>query len=212
MGFNVIVTPIALRKRIDKNFGICEICGCIMTFDRYRYPLDNSATLDRMNNEEIMTINNIQIICSKCNRTKSNKTMSEFIEWCNIVLYGNSKRDDEYMIFQKNENDFFLRKWAIGTIHNHKRRKHIVNITIDELQDIAKYAYKCSICGKDIKYCGGKMSHKSATLDRNDNDLSLLNRYNTTIICLSCNKSKSNRSYSELFAYCNCVLSRYYDR
>ena len=46
---------------------------------------DNSPTLDRVNNENILTLDNTWIICSRCNATKHNRTMKEFINYCTMI-------------------------------------------------------------------------------------------------------------------------------
>jgi hypothetical protein len=45
----------------------------------------NSPSLDRIDNDINMNINNTQIICHKCNTIKQNMTHNEFIEYCNKI-------------------------------------------------------------------------------------------------------------------------------
>jgi hypothetical protein len=59
---------------------ICLYCKKILQCDR-----TGMASLDRMNNEKILTDDNIQIICCKCNFLKGNRTHSEFMEYCNTL-------------------------------------------------------------------------------------------------------------------------------
>jgi hypothetical protein len=48
---------------------------------------DNSPALDRKSNQKILNIDNVQILSDKCNATKHNRTMKEFIEYCKIVYF-----------------------------------------------------------------------------------------------------------------------------
>jgi hypothetical protein len=47
---------------------------------------ESSPSLDRRNNEFVIRPDNIDIICHKCNRTKLNRTQSEFLKYCQSVL------------------------------------------------------------------------------------------------------------------------------
>lgn len=43
------------------------------------------ASLDRIANEKVMNLNNIQILCLRCNRAKQTMAMQEFIDYCHTV-------------------------------------------------------------------------------------------------------------------------------
>ena len=43
---------------------------------------DLSPTLDRTNNDNYMNINNVDIICNKCNVKKNSETLEENLAWC----------------------------------------------------------------------------------------------------------------------------------
>ena len=62
----------------------CPICKIELKYGGGRNP--KNATLDRVNNENFLTLNNIQIICRKCNTSKLNRTMKELYEWCLKVI------------------------------------------------------------------------------------------------------------------------------
>lgn len=47
--------------------------------------LFNSPSLDRKFNENIMTLDNTWIICSRCNSLKSNNTLECLIKYCRDV-------------------------------------------------------------------------------------------------------------------------------
>lgn len=66
----------------------CPICGVKIDYSRKGkgHALPNSPSLDRINNENEVRNDNTQILCYKCNATKSNRTMKEFIEYCSNVV------------------------------------------------------------------------------------------------------------------------------
>lgn len=69
------------------NIETCNICGCKLNWgvDNKGSIFPNSPSLDRTNNEYEININNIQLICHKCNRTKGERTMKDFIRYCKNV-------------------------------------------------------------------------------------------------------------------------------
>ena len=72
-----------------KDKGNCEYCDVGLEWsykDKIGKPKSNSPSLDRMNNEEIITLDNIRICCHKCNTTKSNRTLQEFVDYCKKVI------------------------------------------------------------------------------------------------------------------------------
>jgi len=73
---------------LAKKTSICHICGCELDWDIGKgKPQDNSPSLDRINNEKDMHMDNIQIICWRCNRLKRAMTMEEFYAYCrNITI------------------------------------------------------------------------------------------------------------------------------
>jgi hypothetical protein len=65
----------------------CKICGRKLTLEYGSGKiLKSSPSLDRINNEDELRVDNIQIICNCCNATKRNRTMKEFIEYCELVI------------------------------------------------------------------------------------------------------------------------------
>jgi hypothetical protein len=47
---------------------------------------NRSPTLDRLDNEEVIRRDNILILCYKCNATKRDRTLNEFLDYCNAVV------------------------------------------------------------------------------------------------------------------------------
>ena len=62
----------------------CMLCGVPLWWGRKPKGVivDTSPTVDRLNNESYIDSNNIFIVCHKCNKTKQNRTMKEFIDYC----------------------------------------------------------------------------------------------------------------------------------
>jgi hypothetical protein len=66
----------------------CSLCGCKLNWSlgsKDRRSKDNSPSLDRIDNSNIINNNNIQIICHQCNTTKGKRTMEEFINYCKKI-------------------------------------------------------------------------------------------------------------------------------
>jgi len=76
--------PIAIKTKY------CPICNKELEYNRQRS--SKNASLDRINNENVLTLDNTQIICHRCNATKYDRTMKELAEWCkNFLNYYNYK-------------------------------------------------------------------------------------------------------------------------
>lgn len=72
-------------EKMAKETNYCPICGVKLNWEygtKNGKIQMNSPTLDRMENNEILILDNIQILCMRCNATKLNRTMKEFIEYC----------------------------------------------------------------------------------------------------------------------------------
>jgi len=72
----------------------CPLCGCVLDYQRGTHcRKTNGASLDRKDNENVVTKDNVWVICSMCNTTKSNRTLDEFIEYMRVCLknYDNVK-------------------------------------------------------------------------------------------------------------------------
>lgn len=83
--YKVTITTAELRDIAIKT-EVCPICGGTLDYSRGKGTiLDNSPSLDRKNNEDVLTKDNVWIICNKCNRSKSNRTIKEFIDYCQMV-------------------------------------------------------------------------------------------------------------------------------
>jgi 5-methylcytosine-specific restriction endonuclease McrA len=66
---------------------ICAYCGATLDYNPpHNSDYDHRATLDRLNNESILTISNVRIVCYRCNNAKGNRTLSEYLLHCDAVL------------------------------------------------------------------------------------------------------------------------------
>jgi hypothetical protein len=71
----------------------CRYCGEALDYGCQGKLSPKSPSLDRIENVEAdafvpveLGIKDVQIICHKCNRTKSDRTHKEFIEYCEMVV------------------------------------------------------------------------------------------------------------------------------
>lgn len=87
-GYNVIVSLDYLHRLAEKTDN-CSICGVPLdwsTGSKGKGGKDNSPSLDRINNENILSENNVCIVCNKCNTRKHNDTFENFITFCKSVI------------------------------------------------------------------------------------------------------------------------------
>jgi hypothetical protein len=63
----------------------CEICEEELEWKPGRGLKLSSPTLDRVDNEDFLTQNNVMIICLSCNGTKRDRTMSDFVSYCEMI-------------------------------------------------------------------------------------------------------------------------------
>ena len=86
-GFEVNITLDALTE-LAKNTEECPLCGRELDWSFYTkgHLQPNSPSLDRINNGDALTSENVWIICQECNRTKSDRTLMEFARYCKNVF------------------------------------------------------------------------------------------------------------------------------
>lgn len=78
-GYSVEITTLELAE-MAKQTPICPYCGVMLDYSRFKgMHLENSATADRMNNENVLRPNNMQIICLACNRRKRKRSHFEYL-------------------------------------------------------------------------------------------------------------------------------------
>lgn len=98
-GISIEVTRIQLEKLAEET-KTCFYCGCLLRYGpqngKKRWHRD-SASVDRIDNEKPLSINNIQILCCQCNLAKNKMTAKEFSEWIKKV-YQNLFRNNETVL------------------------------------------------------------------------------------------------------------------
>lgn len=93
-GRGIIVKDEDYIEEKARNTPNCQICNCKLVYGNNGTVKDNSATLDRKNNEKEINKNNFMIICHRCNRIKSNMTLQEFLDYCAYI----TKNKDDILI------------------------------------------------------------------------------------------------------------------
>jgi len=83
-GCNINITNDELFNYI-KDAHNCNYCGIELKWNGGEGLTPNSPTLDRINNELDININNIQILCINCNTRKHNQPHDEFILYCKKI-------------------------------------------------------------------------------------------------------------------------------
>ena len=83
--FNSINFTVEELYFIAKNSKNCSFCGNDFCWTNTK-PLPNSPSLDRLDNNEDLTLDNISIICRKCNTTKLDRSLEEFRDYIIKIL------------------------------------------------------------------------------------------------------------------------------
>lgn len=105
-----------------------------------------------------------------------------------------------------------IKRWCSIVRHAHKDRGYIVDITSQELEQLAIQTTHCKYCGNELDYFTAPGSRKDInancrpSLDRIDNEQHM-NLNNVEIICVQCNTTKGARTEKEFFEYCSRVCS-----
>lgn len=111
---------------------------------------------------------------------------------------------------ERNPNRRF-RRWATNTLWTHRNReKFIINISADELEEMAEKATHCAYCGRELNwyrgYKGKSPKSDNPTLDRIDNG-NILSKENIAIVCMRCNTTKGYHTMIEFVEYCKSVVN-----
>ena len=84
-GHTLNITKKDLEEMASKT-DTCPICDVTLAWGYLNGKiLRNSPSLDRIDNEKDIRKDNIQIICYRCNISKYDRTMKEFIDYCKHV-------------------------------------------------------------------------------------------------------------------------------
>jgi hypothetical protein len=116
------------------------------------------------------------------------------------------KRQWEKEYIRKNS----MRRWATACLSGHRRRGYVIEMTCQELYEMATRTDSCFICGIPLDWQlgnKGRMKKNSSTLDRVENE-SVIRKYNVLILCYKCNATKRDRTLREFSDYCEGVVTR----
>lgn len=84
-GFQINVSSERVAE-MAMNTPYCTFCGESLYWGAFpQKTRENSPSLDRMFNGDELCEDNINIICNKCNATKGNRTIEEFIAYCKTI-------------------------------------------------------------------------------------------------------------------------------
>lgn len=65
---------------------VCGICGVRLDWATQKTASQsNSPSIDRIDNAPCLTLDNIRVVCHRCNTTKGPRTMKEFVDYCRMV-------------------------------------------------------------------------------------------------------------------------------
>ena len=86
-GCKILITPKELGKIAEISLS-CSMCDAALDWTGEKNGKLNklSPTLDRLYNEDFVSANNVQIICHRCNTTKNDRSLAEFIEYCKHII------------------------------------------------------------------------------------------------------------------------------
>ena len=99
------------------------------------------------------------------------------------------------------------RRWSTVCLSGHRRRGYTIEMTCQELYEMASRTDSCFICGILLDWQlgnKGKMKKNSPTLDRVENE-SVIRKNNVLILCYKCNATKRDRTLREFLEYCEGV-------
>jgi len=162
--------------------------------------------------------------CIKCRTTRTPHEALGLCLKCYGKKYGQSEKgkhtrrqaslkyNEEHKEERRKQNRKYVEnhphlKWAGDTIGNHKARGHLIVISANELEKIAKQMVYCPICDCKLKWGPGKLSNSSPTLDRKSNE-NIIDKNSIWIICKRCNSSKQDRTIEEFIEYCKMVADK----
>lgn len=101
------------------------------------------------------------------------------------------------------------RVWARSSFFGHKIRGCSMNITIDDLEELARSTTECQYCGIPLEFkYGAGFNPVSPTLERIDNEDNL-SPDNITIVCRRCNTTKGDRDMRAFVQYCKMIADKF---
>ena len=180
---------------LKNNYGKFGIKYCSDALNRTKTSIKNRAS--KLEIPRFKTPKDGFKFCGRCGLEKDEsdfytKTISYCKPCCSI---------------SRKENGNYFRIWAYNSLKSHIKKGFTVNISTNELKEVAKKSKNCPYCSKELAWTNRISMPNSPTLDRinNENDIS---NDNYLIICRECNTSKSNRSIQEFLDYIKNVKSK----
>jgi len=145
-------------------------------------------------------------LCNNCYQTEMIRTTEKNKQY--RKEYQEKNKDKKSQSDKKYRKEHPYRMWALDTLGGHKRKGFIVNIPVDELEEIAKQATHCPICGCNLQWKPRKACPNSPSLDRKNNG-NIISKDTIWIICYKCNTTKWNRTWNEFLDYCELVTNKF---
>jgi hypothetical protein len=82
-GFKIVITTDDLHK-LALDTDNCPMCGVSLKWETGKL-CDASPTLDRINNGDEIRLDNVWILCHRCNGVKRDLPMWKFVDFCDMV-------------------------------------------------------------------------------------------------------------------------------
>jgi hypothetical protein len=154
--------------------------------------------------------------CKECRNSKAKQQRidnpGENRERCRIYYKNNSEKWSSYSHKKALDPNWVPRKWARNSIQKHNSYGYQVNISIDELEQLALDTSECPICGVKFHWTYTKgNTGESPTLDRINND-HIMTIDKCMIMCARCNGIKGRRTLEEFLKYCNMIVNKFGDK
>jgi len=83
-GYEILITSAEIKKKMDETV-CCPLCGQEIDYSRTPKDIFKMPSVDRINNESYLSIDNTWIICRRCNTAKGNLPLKEFVEYCKRI-------------------------------------------------------------------------------------------------------------------------------
>jgi len=140
--------------------------------------------------------------CQKCGTTKIRHHSKGLCQKCYSAEYLQSDTYKNY--YEKSK----YCRWSKHTLRGHRLHGYIIDISINELEEIAKIATHCPICGRELSWNNSKLLPNSPSLDRKNNG-KIIDKSSIWIICHLCNATKQNRTFKQFIEYCEMVSQKF---
>jgi hypothetical protein len=188
----------ALTQQIDKNLKICSDCG--FPFKPKHKSIKRCNHCNQMRKEKARQEEIVSRICVDC-RVEFSFNINCYRRMKDKIPTRCPKCKAKMLQKQHVEKNGVHRLWARGTISSHRSRGHRVNISEDELTEMAKHTNNCQICNIALSYYersyGNQSPAKMASMDRirNEKEYSISD---VGILCHRCNAIKGDVGFDHL--------------